>query len=216
MNLGSFMQTKHLCVLIHIQTKGEVGEPGNRLKPSSNYILLTVPRRYFFCVSFYYLCLVSVMLSRLFSAALWSPDWKGLTSWLSCVWFYCVFVISYVVFWARCGAWLYRFLIFAFFHTFIHCCWGIPRIWIQLFFSTLLLVKYSDFPMLSKYLSQEKTFIWTNLIRPIYATLHSNDQSNRRIIVKDYWSCHLGNVTRIFYSRTPDWDFRCFTSPWER
>ena len=29
------MQTKHLCVLIHIWTKGEVGAPLNRFKPSS-------------------------------------------------------------------------------------------------------------------------------------------------------------------------------------
>ena len=39
-----------------------------------------------------YLCLVFVMLSRLFIAALWSPAGKGLTSWLSFVMFYCVFV----------------------------------------------------------------------------------------------------------------------------
>ena len=32
---GSFMQTKYLCVLIHIWTKGEVGAPLNRFKPSS-------------------------------------------------------------------------------------------------------------------------------------------------------------------------------------
>ena len=32
---GSFMQTKHLCVLIHIWTKGEVGAPLNWFKPSS-------------------------------------------------------------------------------------------------------------------------------------------------------------------------------------
>ena len=31
------------------------------------------------------------MLLRLFIAALWSPAWKGLTSWLSFVMFYCVF-----------------------------------------------------------------------------------------------------------------------------
>ena len=30
-----------------------------------------------------YFCLVSVMLLRLFIAALWSPAGKGLTSWLS-------------------------------------------------------------------------------------------------------------------------------------
>ena len=43
------MQTKHLCVLIHIWTKGEVGAPLNWFKPSSKIFLLTVPRRYFFC-----------------------------------------------------------------------------------------------------------------------------------------------------------------------
>ena len=34
---GSFMQTKHICVLIHIRTKGEVGAPLNLFKPSSKY-----------------------------------------------------------------------------------------------------------------------------------------------------------------------------------
>ena len=29
------MQTKYLCVLIHILTKGKVGVPLNRFKPSS-------------------------------------------------------------------------------------------------------------------------------------------------------------------------------------
>ena len=29
------MQTKHLCVLIHIWTKGKVGAPLNQFKPSS-------------------------------------------------------------------------------------------------------------------------------------------------------------------------------------
>ena len=40
----------------------------------------------------YYLCLVFVMLSCLFIAALWSPARKGLTSWLSFVMYYCVFI----------------------------------------------------------------------------------------------------------------------------
>ena len=39
-----------------------------------------------------YLCLVFVMLSRLFIAALWSPAGKGLTSKLLFVIFNCVFV----------------------------------------------------------------------------------------------------------------------------
>ena len=42
------MQTKLLCVLIHIWTKGEVGAPWNRFKLSSKTFLLTVPRQYFF------------------------------------------------------------------------------------------------------------------------------------------------------------------------
>ena len=37
-------------------------------------------------------CLVFVMLSRLFIAALWSPAGKGLTSWLLLVMIGCVFV----------------------------------------------------------------------------------------------------------------------------
>ena len=56
---------------------------GERLQ----YILLTVPRRYFFCGSFMFLfCLVFAMFcARLFICALWSPAGKGLTSWLSFV-----------------------------------------------------------------------------------------------------------------------------------
>ena len=39
-----------------------------------------------------YLCLVFVMLSRLFIAALWSPAGKGLTSWLLFVMSNCDFI----------------------------------------------------------------------------------------------------------------------------
>ena len=39
-----------------------------------------------------YLCLVFAMLSRLFIAALWSPAWKGVTSWLLFVMLNCIFV----------------------------------------------------------------------------------------------------------------------------
>ena len=65
-----------------------------------------------------YLCLVFVMLSRLFIAALWSPAGKGLTSWLLFVMFNCVFVVSRV----RCGTWLYQILIFVIFLTLTHIC----------------------------------------------------------------------------------------------
>ena len=49
------MSTKNLCVLIHIWSKGEIGTPWKRFKPSSKIFywpLLTVPRRCFFCGSF--------------------------------------------------------------------------------------------------------------------------------------------------------------------
>ena len=51
-----------------------------------------------------YLCLVFVMPSRLFIAALWSPAGKGLSSLLSLVIFNCVLSLSHVVSWVRCGA----------------------------------------------------------------------------------------------------------------
>ena len=51
-SLGSFIQTKQLRLLIHIWTKGEVGAPWNRFKPSSKIFLLTDPMWCFFCGSF--------------------------------------------------------------------------------------------------------------------------------------------------------------------
>ena len=62
-----------------------------------------------------YLCLVFVMLSRLFIAALWSPKGKGLTSWLLFVTFIVFLLLSHLVSWDRCGSLLYRFLILAVF-----------------------------------------------------------------------------------------------------
>ena len=44
-----------------------------------------------------YLCLVIVMLLRLFIAALWSPAGKGLTSWLLFVMLIVVVLLSRVV-----------------------------------------------------------------------------------------------------------------------
>ena len=42
-----------------------------------------------------YLCLVFVMLSRLFIVALWSPEWKGLISWLLFVMFIVILLLSH-------------------------------------------------------------------------------------------------------------------------
>ena len=105
------MQTKHLCVLIHIWTKGEVGAPLNRFKPS-------VIRRCFICGSFMLFLSCFVMLhARLFVDALWSPAGKGLASWLSFLMSNYDVVTFPLVSWVRCGVWLYRFLIFVFFLT---------------------------------------------------------------------------------------------------
>ena len=64
-----------------------------------------------------YLCLVFVMLSRLFIASLWSPEGKGLTSLLLFVMFIVIVLLSNLVFWDRCGTLLFRFLILAVFLT---------------------------------------------------------------------------------------------------
>ena len=63
----------------------------NEFNPTSKILLLTVPRRHFFCGSIVLFMSCDVMLLRLFIAALWSPAGKGLTSLLSFVMFNCVF-----------------------------------------------------------------------------------------------------------------------------
>ena len=50
-----------------------------------------------------FLCLVFLMLSRLFIAALWSPAGKVLTSWLLLVMLHVFFVTFPWVSWVRCG-----------------------------------------------------------------------------------------------------------------
>ena len=50
-----------------------------------------------------YLCLVLVKLSRLFIAALRSPEGKGLTSWLLFVMFNVILLLSHLVSWDRRG-----------------------------------------------------------------------------------------------------------------
>ena len=49
------------------------------------------------------LCLVFLMLSRLFIAAIWSPTEKELTSWLLLVMFIVILLLSHVVSWVRCA-----------------------------------------------------------------------------------------------------------------
>ena len=51
------------------------------------------------CYSF----IVFVILSRLFIAAMCSPEGKGLTSWLLFVMFIVIMLLSHFVSWDRCG-----------------------------------------------------------------------------------------------------------------
>ena len=64
-------------------------------------------------LTFFYCACLSYIWQRLFIDALWSLAGKGLTSWLSFVMSNCDVVTFPLVSWVRCGAWLYRFLIFA-------------------------------------------------------------------------------------------------------
>ena len=98
------MQTKLLCVLIHILTKSEVGVPLNRFKPSSKIFLLTVPSWCFFCGAFMLFLSFLCINAHLFVDALWSPAGKGLTSWLLFVMSNCDIVTFPLVSWVRCGA----------------------------------------------------------------------------------------------------------------
>ena len=84
---GSFMQTKILFVLIHIWCH-ETG-----VSPAVKYFTDRLKNGTPFVDHLSYFCLVLVILSHLFIAALWSHAGKGLTSWLSFMMFKCVSVI---------------------------------------------------------------------------------------------------------------------------
>ena len=86
MGWGSFVRARCLCVLVRVWVGDGVGAVGPVWALQWG-VLLTVPRRCFFCGSFMFLfCLVfAVFCARLFVCASWSPAGKGLTSWLSFV-----------------------------------------------------------------------------------------------------------------------------------
>ena len=113
-----------ICVLIHIWTRGEVGAPLNRFRPSSKIFYWPfqggtsfVDLICFFCLVFtmslcasVYMCLVVTCWAR-----------ADLLNWLSFVVSNCEFVTFPLVSWVRCGTWLYRFLIFVPLLTFTTC-----------------------------------------------------------------------------------------------
>ena len=89
--------------------------PLKRFKPSSKifYWLFQGDTSFVDLLCFCSVLCLLCLCARLFLSALWSPAGKGLTSWLSFVVSNCEFVIFPLIFWLRCGTWLYRFLIFA-------------------------------------------------------------------------------------------------------
>ena len=70
---------------------------------------------YFFVDHLCYLCLVFVMLSPMFIAALCSSEGKRMTSWLLFVMFIVILLLYHLVSRDRYGTLLYRFLIIAVF-----------------------------------------------------------------------------------------------------
>ena len=93
--------------------------PWNWFKPSSKIFYWPFQGGISFVDDLCYICLVFVMLLHLFIAALWLPEWKGLTSWLLFVIFIMILLLSHLVSWDRCGTWLYQFLILAVFLTLV-------------------------------------------------------------------------------------------------
>ena len=77
-----------------------------------------------------YLCLVFVMLSRLFIAALWSPEGKGMTSWLLFVMFIAICLFLFGILGQVC----YMYLIVSIpdpcclssFDLILELCWTFP------------------------------------------------------------------------------------------
>ena len=115
------MQTKHLCVLVHIWTKSEVGALWNRLKPSIKIFYWPFQGSASFVDHLCYFCLVFVSLSS--ASIYWClvvTCWEraGLLAFVCDVFLWsCHYPLVSRV---RFGAWLYRFLIYALFITLIY------------------------------------------------------------------------------------------------
>ena len=89
------------------------------LASAQSYKSLLNDNYLYFCgsIMLFLSCICYAFCVRLFIDASWSPAGNGLTSWLSFVMSNCEVVTFPLVSWIRCGAWLYRFLIFALFLT---------------------------------------------------------------------------------------------------
>ena len=98
------MQTKLLCALVHILTKGEIDAPLNWFQHFSKIFYWLFQGGTFFvdCLCFSFLCLLCLC-KRLFICALWSPAGKGLIARPSFVVSYREFVTIPLVSWVRRG-----------------------------------------------------------------------------------------------------------------
>ena len=92
------MRTKHMCVLIHIKVKGEIGTVGTikMFKPSRDYFTDRSKAMLLLWIFFLHLCFtfVFIILSCLFLAALESPHCWERADFLGffCMVFPCAFV----------------------------------------------------------------------------------------------------------------------------
>ena len=101
--LGVFKANQtSMCLDLHLNL-GWVGAPCTGLNPPVKYSTDCSKEVLLFVDHLCSLFLVFVMLLRLFIAALWSSEGKGLTSWLLIVMFNVILLLSHLVSWDRCG-----------------------------------------------------------------------------------------------------------------
>ena len=197
------MRTKHLCVLIHIRIKDKAG---------------TVKSNNFSCRPFrggasfvdFYCCFcfvfVFVILTCLFLAALCLYAGKGLASWFSCIWYFLVVLsLSHTVSWVKCGTWLYRFLLFAFFLTFITTS---CEYYFTLFISshgTLRCLIKSNYIIKTLYISSHRSlsclfksnYILKNIWRCCLNCLKEKHQASRKKCVLKIYFLYFSSKTYV-------------------
>ena len=105
---GYFMQSTYLWVFIHIWTKGEVGAPLNRLKPSSKIVYWPFQGSTSFEDTLCFFCRVFAMHLYVYMCLVVTWFERADLSWLSFVVSSCEFVTFPLLSWARYGTWLYE------------------------------------------------------------------------------------------------------------
>ena len=109
------MQTKHLCVLIHIWTKNEVGAPWDQFMLPVKYCIDRFKALLLLWI-IYVISVLFLLCFRMPCGHLLGKRWPlESRSWCLIV----SMLLSHMVPWAMCGTWLYRFLISALFLTLI-------------------------------------------------------------------------------------------------